>query len=100
MNRQATKRAIALGVLLCLVVVSLLSEAFVLMHSHHGHSAVSGECVLCAYIHSDENLLKRFGAAVTALLGMIGFFAAPILLCAAFSKARQTPVLLKIRLNN
>jgi len=103
MHRQATKRAVALGVLLCFIAVSLLSEAFILMHSHRGqdHFAASGECALCVHIQSAENLLKRFGAAlVIAPLGLFSFFAAPLLFSAAFSIACQTPVLLKIRLNN
>ena len=105
-NSQTAKRLTALVFLLCLMMVALLSEACVLAltghtHAHHDH-AVNNECVVCAHIKSVGNLLKQFGAAVNiALLGLAGLFAVlAMLYFLAASFAHQTPVYLKIRLNN
>ena len=103
-NRQSPKRLVALGILLCLVMVSLLSETFILTHANHKHDhfGVGGECAVCAQVQSAENQLKQFGTVISvALLALIGFFAAlAILYFAASSIAFQTPVYLKTRLNN
>jgi len=84
-------------------MVALLSEAFILTHANHAHDHfdVGGECVVCAHIHSIENLLKQIGIAATGLsMAWIGLFAAILLLFRVSTFRFPTPVRLKTRLNN
>lgn len=101
---QTKKRTIALAFLVCLIVVSLLSGAFVLIHANHKHdrNGTGGACMICIQIQNAENLLKQFHAAsLSAVFIIAGLFSAD-----AIAKVDQTffplltPIKLKIRMNN
>ncbi|MDR2736807.1 MAG: hypothetical protein LBB49_04525 [Gracilibacteraceae bacterium] len=100
-GHKAMKR-IALAFLLGFVLLSLLSEVFILTHlvHEHDHNGVGGSCGICVQIHNTENLLKQFGAVITAMLpGLMALFASGAVLCFACFKG-YTPVSLRTRLNN
>lgn len=103
-NKQFNKRFIALAFLLCFIVVSILSEAFILTHAGHAHDSngIGGGCATCAQIQSVENLLKQLGTAVvSAASAFAGMFA--FILIIRFTSSNitlLTPVTLKIRMNN
>lgn len=103
-NKQTIVKFVALTVLICFIVVSLLSGAFILTHAdhEHDHNGVSGTCATCAQIQSAENLLKQLGTAViNAASVLAGLFASIAIIRSAFSNATLlTPVTLKIRMNN
>ena len=64
-RKQTAKRTIALAFLICFILVSLLSEAFIITHANHehDHDGAGGTCSTCAHIQSAENLLKQLGTA-------------------------------------
>lgn len=103
-NKQFNKRLVALAFLLCFIVVSIFSEAFILTHADHAHdnNGVGGGCATCAQIQSTENLLKQLGTAVvsaaSALAGMFAVIA--IIRFASSNITLLTPATLKIRMNN
>lgn len=102
-NRQKAQRITAFMFSLCFVMAALLSEAFVLTHAdhHHDHSGTSGECAVCAQIQNIENQRRQYGAAAGSLpMAWFALFAAIALPCCASFSCLQTPVRLKIRLNN
>jgi len=97
------KRAAALGILLCFLLAAVLSEAFLLTHAHHRHDhlAPGGGCAVCAQMQSVAERRGQSGAAparAAAWLG--GLWIALALLCRAAGLPSQTPVALKMRLNN
>lgn len=103
-NKQFNKRLIALAFLLCFIVVSIFSEAFIRTHADHAHenNGVGGGCATCAQIQSAENLLKQLATAVvstaSALVGMFAVIA--IIQFDSSNITLLTPVTLKIRMNN
>ena len=102
-SRPNAKRMTAFAFLLCFVIISLLSEAFVLTHANHQHDhyGAGGECAVCAQIQSIENQRRQLGAAAGNIsTAWAGLFAAVIFLCFVFGFQFQTPVHLKTRLNN
>jgi len=94
-NRQAAKRAAALVFLLCLAV--LFSIVFMAAHHTHVHSVFCNECVICAHVRGIKYLLELrmepggFLVALACLPAGILFF--PFF-------EYQTPIKLKIRMNN
>jgi len=103
-NKQSKKRLIALAFLLCFIVVSILSEVFILTHADHVHdnAEVDGSCATCAQIQNAENLWKQLGTAVvSAASTLAGLFAVIAMIQPASSGITlPTPVTLKIRMNN
>lgn len=103
-NKQSKKRLVVLAFLLCFIVVSMLSQAFILTHADHAHdnNGVGGGCATCAQIQSAENLLKQLGTAViNAAAAFTGLFTVIAIIQSAFSDITLlTPVTLKIRMNN
>ena len=105
MNKTSTKtRIIALTFLLCFLIVSLLSSAFIFTHAEHehDHNGVDGSCATCAQLQRTENILKQFSTALAGTLFFIaGLFAAiGTLKVIAVYVFLPTPVTLKIRMNN
>jgi len=97
------KRLITLAFLLCFVMAALISEAFILTHANHEHDhlGIGGECIVCAHIHSIENLVKQLGVAAGGLsTAWLGLFAAITLLFCVSAFWLSSPILLKTRLNN
>ena len=103
-KKQAAIRIITLAFLVCFVMVSLLSEAFIFSHLHHehDHNGVGGNCATCAQIHSTENTLKQLIATIGgASFSISGLFAFMSVLCVGmFLLDSQTLVKLKIQMNN
>ncbi|MCL1952439.1 MAG: hypothetical protein FWF60_06385, partial [Oscillospiraceae bacterium] len=95
--------AAALAFLLCFLLSVVLAEAFVLAHaSHkHDHAGPGGGCAVCAQLQSIGSLRRQGGtAAARAPMVWVGLFAVLALLCCAAGLPIQTPVALKIRLND
>jgi len=103
-NVKSKTRIIALIFLVCFLVVSILSSAFILTHAdhEHDHNGVSGSCATCAQLQSAENILKQFSTALLGVLFSIaGLYAAIVILKAiAVHVSLSTPVALKIKMNN
>lgn len=103
-GNQALKRLIALGFLLCLLVVSTLSTAFIITHMEHEHDhhGVHGDCLVCAQLQSAVKLLKLLS---TAFICVGAAFAPSVSLialagCIVSITSYLTPVQLKVRMNN
>jgi len=103
-SKNTLKQTIVVTLLVCLIIVFLLSEAFVLLHSdhNHDHDGIGGSCAVCVQISSLENLLKQLSLSVDGVVfALINLFVALIILfCAASLIKSQTPVKLKIQMNN
>ena len=103
-NKQNAKKVFALIVLVCFIILSLFSEAFILTHDEHehGHNGFGGSCALCVQLNNVENLLKQLVmAAAVATLGVISLLTTIAILYTVSSLlGLYTPVKLKIRLNN
>ena len=71
------KKIIALSLLICVVMLSLLSEAFIGTYEGHEHdfNGVGGSCAVCSLVNNAENLLKNIGMAVSFIPAvLIGLF--------------------------
>jgi hypothetical protein len=92
MNKHTSKIA-ALLFLMCFIMAALLAEAAV---HEHDHDCACVSCVLCTHIM--KNLFKQPGNTLYALVRLFALIAVgcPLLLLIKI----QTPVDLKIRLNN
>ena len=103
-SKQSKKRLIALVLLFCFIVVSMLSEVFILTHADHAHDniGVDAGCSTCARIQSAENLLKQLGTAIVSAVSMFAGLFAVIAIMGSVSSdiTLLTPVTLKIRMNN
>ncbi len=102
--RQTKKRLLTLAFLICFIIVSLLSEAFILTHAghEHDHNGVNGTCATCAQIKNAENLLKKLGtASLVAAYTIAGLFSAAVITHTFWAvTSALTPVTLKIKMNN
>jgi len=98
------KRVIALAFLVGFIVVSLLSEMFILTHVNHEHDRndVHGRCSVCAQIQNAENMLKQIATALKTTAFAFWSLFAITLAASSFNiqTASLTPVALKIRMNN
>ena len=103
-HRQPSKRIIAIAFLLCFVVGFFLSGIFFLTHVNHehDHNGVDGSCDTCAQIQASENLIKQFGIFAVSLAFAVIILSAAIavLFAISFLFGVQSPVKLKIRMNN
>ena len=103
-SKNALKRAIAVTLLVCFIIVFLFSEAFVLLHSdhNHDHDGIGDICAVCVQISSFENMLKQLSLSVGGIIfTLINLFVVLIILgCAASLTKSQTLVKLKIQMNN
>ena len=103
-NNQTTKKLVTLAFLICFIIVSLLTEAFILTHAdhEHDHDGANGSCTTCVLILNAENLLKQFSTAVSgASYALINLFAAIAMLFSVLYLIEiKTPVKLKTRMNN
>ena len=103
-KNQCTKKIVVLIFLVCFFMLSLLLEAFVLIHAEHehDHKGTSGSCTICIQLHNAENLFKQLGMAVAAI--SLGFFslltAMATIPFVLFSLGLRTPIKLKTRINN
>lgn len=102
-NKQ--KIIITLAFLICFIIVSLLSEAFILTHSNHAHdrNGSHGACATCDQIQNAENLLKQLGTASLVAASFITGLFPVVAITQAFSFITTTlitPVTLKIRMIN
>ena len=104
MNNKADKKRIAaLILLICFLIISVFSSAFVLTHADHvhEHNGIGEACSTCLQIQGAENILKYLGTALFGTLFVIGGLYAivktinAIAVCAVFSN----PITLKIRIN-
>ena len=102
--RQTKKRAIAMSFLICFIVISLLSEAFILTHADHvhDHNGAGGACTTCAQIQNTDNILRQLGTAViSGFIVLAGLYAVAAIGKGVCSNiAVLTPVASKIRMNN
>jgi len=76
-GRRYNKRMVALMLLASFFLVSLLSEAFVLLSDRHDHDHLGADsgCTICALVQSIESFLRQFGTAVgNALLAFVLLF--------------------------
>jgi hypothetical protein len=104
-SKQTKRRVIALVFVLCFIVLSLLSEAYILTHAdaghQHDHNGAGGACTVCVTIHNAENLLKLTAAVLCAAFLLVNLTVATSVLCTAFTRfGLQSPVKMKIRMNN
>lgn len=100
MNRQSQKRLIALLCCVCLIIITLLATAVNITHAHH--DCVGDACTTCVQIHTAQNLLKQLGLAVAcfAVAAAVVVVAARLLQVVSCLIAMETPVTMKIRMNN
>ena len=103
-RREAIRKIAVFAFVVSLVLLSLLSEMFVITHAghEHDHSGTSGGCAVCIQIHHAENLLRQFGMAFIVMAFVVGSgFAAPMIFKPVFSQAGSVSLYgLKTRLNN
>ena len=103
-NISAKTRIIALTFLVCFLIVSVLSSAFIFTHAdhEHDHNGIDGSCAACSQLQSAERILKQLSTALAgALFAISGLFAAiGALKAAVIYVSIPTPVTLKIRINN
>lgn len=103
-SSRQSKRIVALMLLVCVILTSLFSGAFLLTHANHEHdrNGVHGACTTCVQIQAIASLLKQFGAAVA------GASFALVILFAVITGLRrtssffgdQTLVGLKVKMNH
>jgi len=98
------RKGIALALLVCFILVSLLSATFIGAHSRHehGHNGANGSCLVCAQIQNANNLLRQIFSAVSSTpLAYINLFFAAAFLCSVLPFHQvKTLVKLKIQMNN
>ena len=102
-SNPKARRFIALVFLLCLFMAALLSEAYVLTRANHSHDhfGVNDECVVCAHIHSIEEMLRQLAVAASGLPSVfLCLLASMVLLCSSAAVKYRTPIELKTRLNS
>ena len=103
-NKPKAKKNIALAVLFCFVLLTLLSEAFLLTHAEHehDHNGIGGRCTICVQFQNAEGLRKPEALSVSAVYdGLLCLFTVITMLCAIpCLMGFCTPVQLKIRLNH
>ena len=101
--RRAMKIA-SVVILVLLVGVILLSQAFVFTHANHehDHNTASEQCMTCVQLQTAESIIKALGAAIGAVLfAMLALLAATIIpISCFFQNAKYTLTHQKIRLNN
>ena len=93
------KKRIAVIVCICFVLASILSGAFVALHSDH---ECSGEqCEICLQISHITNTLKQLRAAVLLVAVSLAAISAT-LIAVSDNKAVDfaTPISLKVKMNN
>ena len=98
----SSKRSIALTLLLCVVLLALLSEAFLIAYADHEHddNGVDSTCATCVLIHNVEKTLRQLGAtAAVSLLFGVFLAIAGILRFLLLVPCINTPVYLKTRIN-
>jgi len=103
-DRHMKKRLIALAVLLCFLVVSLLSGMFIFTHTdhEHDHNGVHGSCAVCEQINNFENLRKQLSMAASGTsFALLSLFAVVSTIQCIDSRIESSSlVALKIRMNN
>ena len=96
------RKPIALLVCICFVATILLSSWFIVSHVHHDCSG--HDCSVCVQIHYYAELFQKLGRSLysfTATALVLALFSLSPLLAAEFFDCQQnTPVGLKVRLNN
>jgi len=102
--KQSTKKKVLLVFFVCFIMLSLLSEAFILTHAdhEHDHNGIGSSCTLCVQFHNIESLLKQFAMAVAvARYGFIGLLTViAILRSISPLYGISTSIELKTQLNN
>jgi preprotein translocase subunit SecG len=70
--KQSLKRLmtkyIAVMLCVCIIVTSILSAVFILIHANHqhDHDGLNGTCATCMHLATAENLLKQFSTTIVA----------------------------------
>ncbi len=100
LNSNRSKRIVSglLGLMLLAAVV--FCAFFPAMEAHH--DCTGDDCPICSVLHLCEENLKQFGAAVLspAFIVIPAFFSLIVSLFSAPDLMQETPVSMKIRLNN
>lgn len=96
------KKLTALLVCICITAAFLLSAWFIA--SHADHDCPGQDCPTCAQIQYCANIFQKLGAGLDAFVPSAWLLAA-VLLCSLLAvkfpdRAQDTPVKLKVRLNN
>lgn len=102
-NKPAKIRIIALAVLTCFLLVSVLSTAFISAHTdhEHDHGGANESCVTCVRIESAKKILKQLGTAMVVLSAAGSSYTLIGTIKAIFAYIfSSTPVALKMRMNN
>ena len=105
-NMQKAIKMFTLALLVCVIVAPLFSAAFILCNAGHVHDhdndRAGDSCSTCAHLQSAKNLLKQIGTAVKSTpFAFSDLFSAIGALCAVSYLFRlQTPIDLKVRMNN
>ena len=103
-GKQNVKKIFVFTILICFLMFSLYSEAFLLTHAEHehNHNGIGGSCTVCVQFQNAENLFKQFGLPVAATSSWLyNLLAVITFLCFVSSLLDlYTPVELKTRLNN
>jgi hypothetical protein len=102
--KRSAVRLIALFLCTLFLAASLLSSAYILIHTNHNHDHKGPDesCTICEHMMTAESLLKQISIAVAgAAISIGGLLIAPSILKPVFLNIGfSTPVNLKVRLNN
>jgi len=103
-GKQPAIRIAVLVFLVCIILVSLLAEAYILSSAKHNHDYLcpNGCCSTCAHIQAVENLLKQFTIFISGVFfALVIIFAAKtgLYLIGCLCELKVL-VKLKIRMNN
>ena len=103
-NRRTKSRIIVFAFLICFIIASPLSEAYILSQANqeHEHNDIDGRCATCVHIQNTVNMLKQLaiypGGTLSAFIDSTAaiMFIYSVLSLIAFC----TLINLKVRLNN
>ena len=94
------RRHIALSLLLCFVIASLLATSFIIVQADH--DCIGENCSVCVQIHKAQKMLERMGNAIITLIVAVGLFITTTTRTklAFFRGHPSNLVIAKVRMNN
>ena len=97
-NRSARRIAAGIAAVLLLVVI-LFSATFIAHKSHH--DCTGEDCPVCAAIRLCEGILRLTGINAAARIPLMPVFLVLLTIpCTLYGFTRNTPVSVKVRMNN
>ena len=103
-RKQMQKMVIVLALLLCFVIAPLIAELYIALYAckEHDHNIIDFSCTKCALVKNINEFLRQTGTSVKAVsFAFVSVFllTAALYITPSLNKL-QTPVNLKIRINN